>query len=89
MSDTTYRIGGAIPPTVCVRHPGAPVTFQCQECLDSLCERCRARGQHNRCLICHQALEKRAARGPAVGAAPAPRSGWRATIAEWISRKTH
>ena len=77
MSDTTYRIGRATPPTVCGRHPGAPVAFQCQECLDSLCERCRVRGQQNRCLICHEAIEKRA------GAAQAPRSLWRA-LGQWF-----
>jgi hypothetical protein len=88
MSDTTYRIGGATPPTACVRHAGVSVAFQCQECLDSLCERCRAPGGRNRCLICHQALARQAARGPAA-AGQAPRSRWRGAIAEWISRRTH
>ena len=84
MTDTTYRIGGAVPPTVCMRHGKAPVTFQCQECLDSLCDRCRAPGQ-NRCRLCHQAL-KRAAKAPA--GAQAPRAGWRAAIAGWMTRRT-
>ncbi len=80
MSETTYRIGGAMPSTACVRHHGAPVAFQCQECLDSLCESCRAPGRQNRCFICHQAIEQRAAGGPAAVAAQAPPSRWRAAI---------
>lgn len=80
MSDTTYRIGGAMPATACVRHQGAPVAFQCQDCLDSLCEGCRAPGRQNRCLICHEALEQRDAGGPVAVAAQPPRSRWRAAI---------
>ena len=80
MSETAYRIGGAMPSTACVRHQGASVAFQCQECLDSLCESCRAPGRQNRCVICHQALERQAAEGPAAVVAPAPRSRWRTAI---------
>jgi hypothetical protein len=80
MTETTYRIGGAQAPSACVRHQGLSVAFQCQECLDSLCEGCRAPGRQNRCLICHEALARREAGGPAVVVAPAPRSRWRAAI---------
>ena len=80
MTETTYRVGGSQAPSACVRHQGVSVAFQCQDCLDSLCESCRAPGRQNRCLICHQALAQREAGGPPVVAAPVPRSRWRAAI---------
>ena len=80
MTETTYRIGGSQAPSACVRHQGVSVAFQCQDCLDSLCESCRAPGRQNRCLICHEAIAQREAGGPAAVAARAPRSGWRAAI---------
>jgi hypothetical protein len=80
MSEATYRIGGSVAPTVCVRHQGTSVAFQCQECLDSLCEACRAPGRQNRCRICHEAIEQRLAGEPAEVVAGPPRSRWRAAI---------
>src|SRR5688500_8338511 len=80
MTETTYRIGGSQAPSACVRHQGVSVAFQCQDCLDSLCEGCRAPGRQNRCLICHEALAQPEAGGPAAAVAPARRSRWRAAI---------
>lgn len=86
MSEATYRIGGSVTPTVCVRHHGASVAFQCQECLDSLCEECRGPGRLNRCLVCHEAIEQREAGGPPVEVVvEPPRSQrWRLAIVALI-----
>ena len=82
MSEATYRIGGSVAPTTCVRHHGASVAFQCQECLDSLCAECRAPGRLNRCLVCHEAIEQREAGGPPVEvvAQPPQSQRWRVAI---------
>jgi hypothetical protein len=79
MTSTTYRIGGAPPPTTCARHAGVLVAFQCQECLDSLCETCRGPGRQRRCLVCHEALERQHSISPEVAVRPRD-ARWRVAI---------
>ena len=66
----TYRTGGSAAVTVCVRHAGAAVTFQCHACLDWLCARCLARGKTDVCALCHEAITREKAGAPLARARP-------------------
>jgi hypothetical protein len=79
MTTATYRIGGSQPSSACVRHPGVPVSFQCTECLDSLCEGCRG-GRERCCRLCLEAIARRAAGGPPPVVVRPPGSRWRVAI---------
>jgi hypothetical protein len=76
VAETTYRIGGSVAPTACVRHPGAAVAFQCRECLDTLCASCRGPHGEACCRICHDALEALRTGAPAAAADRPRRSAW-------------
>lgn len=80
MTRATYRVGGSQPSTTCVRHPGAPVRFQCMECLDSLCDECRDGMRQARCRLCLEVMAQREAGGPPPVVARPRRSGWRVAI---------
>ena len=44
--------GRGRPAEACVWHPAEPPAFQCRQCLDPMCRRCRAPGERDLCVRC-------------------------------------